>query len=512
VKEEEEAFLRTLDKGLRRISDMVQSKSNEISGKDTFELYDTYGFPVDLTRLIAAENNMTIDEKGFEKEMQQQKNRSRAATAIDTEDWIIVNDSASNTFVGYDTLETETRISKYRKIRAKGKESYQIILEKTPFYAESGGQVGDTGRLIINNEELIINDTKKENELIIHFADSILPDLSGKVIARVDERKRRNTAWHHTATHLLHAALRKVLGTHVVQKGSLVNAEHLRFDFSHFAKMTDEEIAEVEELVNERIRDNIPVVIKAMPKEEALKMGAMALFGEKYGDIVRVVIIDPTYSIELCGGTHVGATGDIGFFKIKNEAAIAAGVRRIEAVSGKLADDFVNAEFRMVNAIRQSLKNPVDLSKSIENMIGEIAELRKKIEKLEARELETLKNELLQKVVQLNGTSFIGEIVDVGSADALKKLCFDLKNEFSSISKRDSRPAYAVVLASNIQGKAQVAVLLDEKNKLDAPQIIKEHIAPLIKGGGGGQKTLATAGGQDTSHLAQVIEKVRALF
>jgi alanyl-tRNA synthetase len=243
-------------------------------------------------------------------------------------------------------------------------------------------------------------------------------------------------------------------------------------------------------------------------------MGAMALFGEKYGDIVRVVVIDPTYSIELCGGTHVGATGDIGFFKIKNEAAIAAGVRRIEAVSGKLADNFVNEEFRMVNAIRQSLKNPVDLSKSIENMIGENAELRKKIEKLEARQLESLKKELLQKVVQLDGTSFIGEIVDVASADALKKLCFDLKNEFSSISKGNS--AYAVVLVSNIQGKAQVAVLLDESlvalKKLDAAQIIKEHIAPLIKGGGGGQKTLATAGGQDTSHLGQVIEKVRALF
>ena len=280
VKEEEEAFLRTLDKGLKRIDDIVQSASKikRIKGKDAFELYDTYGFPIDLTRLIASENNLAVDEKGFEAEMQQQKNRSRAATAIDTEDWIVVNDSATNTFIGYDTLETKTKVLKYRKVKAKGKESYQIVLETTPFYAESGGQVGDTGEIIVKSEKIKVSDTKKENDLVIHFTDSIPADLSGEVIARVDAKKRRNTAWHHTATHLLHAALRKVLGTHVIQKGSLVNAEHLRFDFSHFAKVTEEEIAEVEELVNEKIRDNIPVVIKYMPKEEALKFGAMALF------------------------------------------------------------------------------------------------------------------------------------------------------------------------------------------------------------------------------------------
>ncbi|TMI82305.1 MAG: alanine--tRNA ligase, partial [Bacteroidetes bacterium] len=347
VKEEEEAFLRTLDKGLKRIDDIiVETQTGNlkvegfaptviISGKNAFELYDTYGFPIDLTRLIAIENNLTVDEKGFDAEMQRQKSRSRAATAIDTEDWVTVNEGGDNTFVGYDTLETETKILKYRKVKAKGKESFQLVLEKTPFYAESGGQVGDTGEIIlpspggegpglrptsqqeeIRGVRLAVNDTKKENELIIHFIDELPSDLTGKVIAKVDALKRRDTAWHHSATHLLHAALRKVLGTHVIQKGSLVNAEHLRFDFSHFAKMTDAEIAEVDELVNEKIRDNIPVVIKMMPKDEAMKMGAMALFGEKYGDIVRVVIIDPTYSIELCGGTHVGATGDIGFFKI----------------------------------------------------------------------------------------------------------------------------------------------------------------------------------------------------
>ena len=508
VKEEEEAFLRTLDKGLKRIDDIVRSasKNKMITGRDAFELYDTYGFPIDLTRLIASENNLAVDEKGFESEMQQQKSRSRAATAIDTGDWIVLNDS-TNSFVGYDTLETKTKVLKYRKVKAKGKESYQIVLETTPFYGESGGQVGDTGKLIINKEELIIEDTKKENELIIHFAGSIPANLSGEVNAIVDGTKRRNTAWHHTATHLLHAALRKVLGTHVTQKGSLVNAEHLRFDFSHFARMTDEEIAEVEELVNEKIRDNIPVVIKHMSKEEALKLGAMALFGEKYGDTVRVVIIDPVYSIELCGGTHVGATGDIGFFKITSETAVAAGVRRIEAVCGKLADEYVNEEFKMVNTIRQSLKNPADLSKAIENVLSENAELKKKIEKLQANQLDAIKKELIQKAVKLNGTTFIGEIVEVGNADALKKLCFDLKNDLKD---------YAVVLASNIDGKAQVAILLDEKivssKNLDAPKIIKEYVAPLIKGGGGGQKTLATAGGQDPSNLNLVIEKVKSLL
>ena len=509
VKEEEEAFLRTLDKGLKRIDDIVQSASKikKIKGRDAFELYDTYGFPIDLTRLIASENNLAVDEKGFEAEMQQQKNRSRAATAIDTEDWIVVNDSATNTFIGYDTLETKTKVLKYRKVKAKGKESYQIVLETTPFYAESGGQVGDTGEIIVKSEKIKVSDTKKENDLVIHFTDSIPADLSGEVIARVDAKKRRNTAWHHTATHLLHAALRKVLGTHVIQKGSLVNAEHLRFDFSHFAKVTEEEIAEVEELINEKIRDNIPVVIKYMPKEEALKFGAMALFGEKYGDTVRVVIIDSNYSIELCGGTHVGATGDIGFFKITNETAVAAGVRRVEAVCGKLAEDYVNEEFKIINTIRQSLKSPADLSKAVENVLNENAELKKKIEKLQANQLEAIKKELLQKAVQLNGTTFIGEIVEVGNADALKKLCFDLKSELKN---------YAVVLASNIEGKAQVAILLDEKivlsKNLEAPKIIKEYIAPLIKGGGGGQKTLATAGGQDTSNLKQVIEKVKSLL
>ncbi|HAN38058.1 MAG TPA: alanine--tRNA ligase, partial [Chitinophagaceae bacterium] len=345
VKEEEDAFLRTLEKGLKRINDILATEkasgSGSINGKEAFELFDTYGFPIDLTRLIAQENNLQVDEPGFEAEMAQQKARSRAATAIDTEDWVTVNDVANTSFVGYHTTETTTKVAKYRKVKAKGKEAYQIVLEATPFYAESGGQVGDSGTLTIDGETITIYDTKKENNLFIHFADAIPAVLSGSVIAQVNTTRRHEITVHHSATHLMHAALRKVLGTHVAQKGSLVNEEHLRFDFSHFAKLTSEEIAQVEAIVNTKIRENVPVVIKEMSKDDAIAMGAMALFGEKYADTVRVVVIDPNYSIELCGGTHVGNTGELGFFAIKHETAVAAGVRRVEAVCGAAAEQYI---------------------------------------------------------------------------------------------------------------------------------------------------------------------------
>jgi len=401
-------------------------------------------------------------------------------------------------------LETKTRIVKYRKIKAKGKESWQLVLEATPFYAESGGQVGDTGVIEAGGETVAVLDTKKENALIIQFTDKLPAQLQGNVVARVDRTRRKATEVHHSATHLLHAALRTVLGTHVAQKGSLVNDEQLRFDFSHFSKMTEEEIIKVEELVNARIRENIPVVIKEMPKEEALKLGAMALFGEKYGDVVRVVIIDPSYSVELCGGTHVGATGELGFFKIRHESAVAAGVRRIEAVSGRAAEIFVQEQLALLRGVREALKNPKELNKAVEGLVMENAEQKKKLEKAEARQLAELRAQLLGKAQAVNGTQFIGEIVEVDSADALKKLCFDLKGGLT--------PPYVVVLAANVDGKAAVAVLTDEQLGLLAPAIIKEQVAPLIKGGGGGQKTLATAGGQDASHLPDVINKVKGLL
>lgn len=504
VKEEEEGFLRTLEKGLKRMDDIVSAGT--ISGKDAFELYDTYGFPIDLTRLIASENNLSIDEKGFEAEMKQQKERSRSAGTIDAEDWVELK-QGSNKFVGYDSLEAKASVLKYRKVKAKGKEAYQIVLDKTPFYAESGGQVGDKGELIIDNFKLKIFDTKKDNDLIIHFTESITADLSGEIIARVDAGKRKNTELHHSATHLLHAALRKVLGNHVAQKGSLVNEEHLRFDFSHFAKVTDEEISKVEALVNEKIRENIPVIIKEMPKDEAMKLGAMALFGEKYGDVVRVVIIDPTYSVELCGGTHVGATGELGLFKITSESAVAAGVRRVEAVCGKQAEEFLNNQSVLISSIREQLKNPKDIQKAIENLQTENAELKKHLDAMEARQLVAIRNELLQKDEIINGVNFVGDIIEVSNPDALKKLCFDLKNHL-----RD----HVAVLCVNIGGKPFVAVGISDTvaaaKNLDAGKIIKEKVAPLIKGGGGGQKTLATAGGQEPGGLKDVIEAVRKML
>ncbi|MEJ8816791.1 alanine--tRNA ligase [Lacibacter sp. H407] len=508
VKEEEDAFLRTLEKGLKRIDDMItDAKGATIGGKAAFELFDTYGFPIDLTRLIAIENNLTIDEKGFEAALNEQKERSRAATTIDTEDWVDVVPNNGIEFVGYTTTEAESKVVKYRKVNIKGKAACQIVLDKTPFYAESGGQVGDTGVLSFDGEEVIVTDTKKENDLIIHFIDQLPVNISALVSAKVDAERRKKITVHHSATHLMHAALRAVLGTHVAQKGSLVNDEYLRFDFSHFAKMTDEEIAKVEALVNEKIRANIPVVIKEMPKEEAIAFGATALFGEKYADVVRVVIMDENYSIELCGGTHVGSTGELGLFKITSEGAVAAGVRRIEAVTGFAAEQFVNNEFGTIRVIRDLFKNPKDLSKSIENLQVENSELKKKLEKLEARQLIVLRNELLQKDEIINGVTFIGDIVEVSNADALKKICFDLKTNLND---------YVAVLCANIDGKPFVAVGISDTvataKNLDAGKIIKEHIAPLIKGGGGGQKTLATAGGQDASNLQQVIEKVKGLL
>ncbi|HEV7329892.1 MAG TPA: alanine--tRNA ligase [Flavisolibacter sp.] len=507
IREEEEAFLRTLEKGLKRIEDIIGNAAGTISGKDAFELYDTYGFPFDLTRLIASERSLAVDEEAFNAEMQKQKERSRAATAIDTEDWVIVNEGNSNEFVGYDSLETKANVLKYRKVKAKGKEAYQIVLDRTPFYAESGGQVGDTGQLTVGNEQLAIVDTKKENDLIIHFAEKLPSSLEGEVIVKVDANKRHSTAIHHSATHLLHAALRTVLGTHVAQKGSLVNADYLRFDFSHFSKMTDEEIREVERLVNEKIRENIPVVIRMMPKEEAVQSGAMALFGEKYGDSVRVVTIDPSYSIELCGGTHVGATGELGFFKIRSEAAVAAGVRRIEAISGLAAEAFIQEQFDLVKDIREALKNPKDISKAIAALYDENALLKKRLEGFEAAQIRSLRDVLAQKAEVVNGAQFIGEVVDLPSADALKKLAFELKAVV---------PQHVIALAAAVDGKAAVVLLFDDavtaEKGLDASALIKQKIAPLIKGGGGGQKTLATAGGQEISNLRQVIATVKAVL
>ena len=533
VKEEEEGFLRTLEKGLKRMDDIIHThqKGQTIEGKLAFELFDTYGFPVDLTRLIASENELLVDESGFENEMLQQKNRSRAATAVDTSDWIQVCPDVVNTFTGYTQTTAETTIIKYRSIKAKGKESFQWVLAETPFYAESGGQVGDIGTFTFEDGTVIeVTDTKKENNLFIHFTDSLPKTISNKVQANINLTARNNTTIHHSATHLLHAALRQVLGKHVAQKGSLVNQEQLRFDFSHFAKMTPEEISAVEKIVNEKIKENIPVVIKEMNKEEAIQFGAMALFGEKYGDKVRVVIMDPQYSIELCGGTHVGATGEIAQFLLKAEASVAAGVRRIEAVVGEAAQTFVaEAKDKLIKQIQQLEKANTIVAAAVESkatkvnandslsidqlnvlvtqLQNEQKELKKKQESQEALWVNTFAETLSTQFMELNGISFLGTQVNLNSADNLKKLALQLGSEKNNA---------IVVLVNNIEEKAAVALyisqeLVNSKN-WQAPQIIKTTIAPLIKGGGGGQATLASAGGQDASQLDKVIEAVKSLL
>jgi alanyl-tRNA synthetase len=533
VKEEEEGFLRTLEKGLKRIDDIVKthSKGATIEGKLVFELFDTFGFPVDLTRLIASENDLLVDEAGFEKEMLQQKNRSRAATAIDTGDWIQVTEDAETKFVGYTQMETNSTIIKYRHVKAKGKEAYQWVLSETPFYAESGGQVGDSGTLNFEDGTLLqVTDTKKENNLFIHFTDTIPNVIGEKVKAQVAIAHRKNTTLHHSATHLLHAALRNVLGKHVAQKGSLVNAEQLRFDFSHFAKMTPEEINAVSVLVNEKIKANIPVVINEMDKADAIQLGAMALFGEKYGDKVRVVVMDPNYSIELCGGTHVGHTGEIGHFILKAEASVAAGVRRIEGVVGEAAELFltevkeklhkqiiqlaeacesiaskINAQFKVPDW-NENTSTDV-LNDTIASLQTSQKELSKKLESQEA----LLVNELFEKYstafTTVNDIQFLGVQLQLGSADHLKKLAQQLGTLHANS---------VVVLTSKVADKANVVLAISEslvnQKNWQAPQIIKEKIAPLIKGGGGGQKTIASAGGQDNTQLDKVIDVIKAML
>jgi alanyl-tRNA synthetase len=503
----------SIEKILRFLNNIVEkdirydyNKRIVISGSVAFELLDTYGFPFDLTKLIAKENDFLVDENGFQEEMQKQKVRSRAATAVDAADWIILKEGI-NKFVGYDCFTAKSEVLKYRKVKIKGREAFQIVLDSTPFYAESGGQVGDTGVLIFDDEEIEIYDTKRDNDLIVHFANRLPLKISDPVIARINILKRAFTTYNHTATHLLHAALRKILGVHVTQKGSLVNDEHLRFDFSHLAKVTYNEIRKIEILVNEKIRENISVITKEMSKDAALKLGALALFGEKYGDLVRVVIIDPEYSVELCGGTHANATGQLGLFKIISESAVAAGTRRIEAITGYASEEYINRKFDLIDAINEKLKHPIDITKAVETLQVENVELKKHLEVMEARQLVGIRNELLQKDEIINGVNFVGDIVEVGNADALKKLCLDLKNHL-----RD----HLVVLCANIGGKPFVAVGIAETvvaaKNLDAGKIIKEHIAPLIKGGGGGQKTLATAGGQDAGNLDKVIAKVKSLL
>lgn len=506
--EEEASFLRTLDKGLKRIEIIKQSlKGSEISGAVAFELYDTFGFPLDLTALIARENGLTVDEAGFQKEMQQQKDRSKKATKVSAGDWTEVKADEEIKFVGYDTLEATALVVKYREINDKGKKLFQLVLDQTPFYAESGGQVGDTGWLMSGSQKIQVLDTKKENDLIIHIVSEIPANATLPVECNVGSHRRILTQNNHTATHLLHAALRQVLGTHVQQKGSLVSSDVLRFDFSHFAKMTEEELKEVETIVNRKIRENIQKSERRnVPIEQAKQLGAMALFGEKYGEFVRVITFDPSYSVELCGGTHATATGQIGLLKIVSESSVAAGVRRIEAVTSDKAEALLNEQSQVLDEVKELLKNPKHIAKAISQLIEEKQALTKELEGYRLKDAQNAKVTLVKRVKLVDSVNLLVSEVTLPDADSLKKLCYELRNEL---------PGLALVLAARIDDKPQVAVMFDdalvEKFGLNAGLIVRD-LAREIQGGGGGQPFFATAGGKDLAGLPKVVEKANELL
>lgn len=501
VLEEETSFLRTLERGLKRIEALTA-----ISGEQAFELYDTFGFPFDLTCLIARERGIRVEESGFVAEMEKQKTRSKAAATKETGDWILVGDDAKPEFVGYDQLTTTSRITRFRKVKQKNKEMYQLVLDKTPFYAESGGQVGDTGVLESANEKVRIIDTKKENDLIIHLTESLPEKLEGEFHASVNHRQRTLTMNNHSATHLLHAALRQVLGKHVEQKGSLVNDKMLRFDFSHFAAMTPEELNRVEVIVNEKIRENITLnEQRNVPIDQAKGMGAMALFGEKYGEYVRVITFDRNFSVELCGGTHVPATGTIGLLKIISESSVAAGVRRIEAVTAVGAMEFVNSSLALLGEMKALLKHPKDAAAVLQNLLEEKHGLEKKLDQVNQEKANHIRELLASKAVKTNDLTLIIEQVSLPNADALKNIAYGLRNQFDDL---------LLVLAAEIDQKPQVAVMVGEKleagKKYHAGNLVKE-LAREIDGGGGGQPFFATAGGKNLNGLPSVLTKARQL-
>ena len=510
IMEEEQSFLRTLENGIKIFEEAYRDAVNSdktdgnpiISGEIAFKLYDTYGFPIDLTQLLARERNASVNMEEFQFWMAQQKNRSKAAAAQEKGDWVTLKENAGVKFVGYELLETDSSIVRYREIKDKKKTIYQVVLEQTPFYAESGGQVGDTGYIEADGDRIAVIDTQKENDLIIQFMEK-LPSNPGAIFhCVVDKNKRHLTENNHSATHLLHAALRKVLGKHVQQKGSFVNDKILRFDFSHFAKVTDEELAEIEHIVNRKIRENIALDEKRnVPIEKAKSLGAMALFGEKYGDFVRVITFDAGYSIELCGGTHVPQTGRIGLMKIISESSVAAGVRRIEAITADRAESFIDENLKTLEQIKTLFNNPKDVLKMVEHVLEEKNALSKQIERFQIDQANQVKNQLVRQAKPHNGLTTIIEKVDLPSTDALKKISFDLKNQIDNLF---------MILAANIDNKPQIAIMISENvvddYQLNASTLIRD-LAKEIQGGGGGQPFFATAGGKELSGLENVVKR-----
>jgi alanyl-tRNA synthetase len=504
ITEEENSFLRTLATGLtllNKIINDVKSKGYKVvKGSEAFELYDTYGFPFDLTELILRENGLVVSKREFDEEMAKQKARSKADAAVETSDMITLREDDIEEFVGYDHLTTTVEITKYRIVKAKGKEQVHLVFNITPFYAESGGQVGDTGFIEDENGEKIrILNTFKENNLIIHLSDKLPSNLKTSFKAVVDSRKRRRTAANHSATHLLHHALRKVLGDHVEQKGSLVNEDYLRFDFSHFKKLEDSEIEAVEREVNRMIRENLSQELyKDIPLAEAKELGAMSLFGEKYGDLVRVVKFGD--SIELCGGTHVKATGEIGFFVIRHETSIASGIRRIEALTGEAAEDYYHNYDKTVKALKGILKNQKDLVKGVQNLVEQNKELQKALDAAGNKIVAGIKDSLLSKAEEINGVNLIAQKVEL-SADNARNLVFGLAKALDNAmiviaTVNNNKPMLMVSVAKN----------LTEEKGLHAGNIIRE-LAKEIKGGGGGQPHFATAGGKDPSGIDAALSK-----
>lgn len=509
IAEEEQAFLRTLSTGIQKFEQYfaLHPDAKEIDGRFAFELFDTYGFPVDLTSLMAREKGLEVDMQGFEQGMAEQKNRSRDAAVIATDDWTELRPWQEETrFLGYEQLEAEVEVVRYRKVSAKGKTLYHVVLDKTPFYAESGGQVGDRGKLVVNGESYPVIDTRKENNLSIHVMPRLPEQFSAKVIAIVDGQKRMLTANNHTATHLMHAALKTVLGGHVQQKGSLVDEQRLRFDFSHFSKMTNEEIREVDRLVNEKIRENIPMEEhRELSMEEAQKMGATALFGEKYGEKVRVIAFDNKFSTELCGGTHVQATGQIGLFAIVSEGAIAAGIRRVEAVTGRAAEEFHLRKQDELEALKELLKQPKDTISALKQFIDQHEQMKKELASLQQSNRKQIAENLVANAIDLNGVNFIAEKLNM-DAKAAKDLAFQLKGRL---------PKLFLLLAHETAGKPGILVMLDEaliqEKGLHAGKLVSA-LAKHIKGGGGGQPFFATAGGKDPAGLDKVLEEGKKLF
>lgn len=504
MKEEEESFLRTLETGIKlldkQIADAKAKGLTVLSGIEAFTLYDTYGFPLDLTELILKENDMSVDEAGFKAEMQKQKDRARNAAAVETEDWVTLKDGDPE-FVGYDFTECETEILRYRKVKQKNSEFYQIVLSRTPFYAEMGGQVGDSGWLATDDETIEISDTKRENNLAVHLSNKLPQDLTATFIARINLKNRTATECNHTATHLLHEGLREILGNHVEQKGSYVSPSVLRFDFSHFQKLTDKEIREVERYVTSKIRENIiREEMRHVPIAEAKEMGAMALFGEKYGEDVRVIRFGD--SVELCGGTHISSTGRIGSFRIINESSIAAGIRRIEAITAEACEDYFYAQQDILTEVKSLFNNTPNLTQALRKFFEENAEMKKTVEEYVKEKTVQIKDALIKKKQVINGIDFYvlngpfpGEVV--------KDIAFQIKGQFAENT--------AFVGATEYEGKPLLTVMLSDDlvkdHGLNASQLVRDA-AKHIQGGGGGQPHFATAGGKNTEGLTKALNEI----